>query len=176
MSDFAEVSDVIDAIKTEIRAAQQVVIGEPKLELIEVVLEINAVVTRSATGGIKAEILTFALGPSLEGTLGSSQTQKITISLQPPEPVITQSKFDITKLDIANTIVALRRELQVGLSKDPKLLPNKLDIEMEFAVQKDVESGIGVKLIFIEFGPKTKISKENLHKITLHFETPSLPI
>jgi Trypsin-co-occurring domain 2 len=175
MSDFAEVSSVIEAIKQEIRAAQQVVIGEPRLELVEVLLEINAVVTRSATAGLKAEIMTFSIGPSLEGTLSDKRVQKITISLQPPEPIVTQSSLDLSKLDLANTIVALRRELHEGLRKEPKLLPNKLDIEIQFAVQKDTNTRIGIKLIFLEIGPAAKFSSEHLHKIKLRFEAPSLP-
>jgi hypothetical protein len=176
ISTFAEVSDVIEAIKKEIQAAQQVVIGEPKLELVEIILEIHALVTRSAQGGLKVQVASFIEGPSIQANLDTSQAQKIVISLKPPEPLITQSSLDISRLDIANTIVSLRRELQVGLNSTPKLLPNKLDIEIEFAVQKDAEESVGFKLVFIEFGPRSKQSKKNLHKITLRFEEPSLPL
>lgn len=175
-NNFAEVSDVIEAVKKEIQAAQQVVIGEPRLELVEVVLEINAVVTRSAKGGVKVLIASFITGPSLETGLDSGQSQKITISLKPPEPIITQSSLDISKLDIANIIISLRKELQEALASTPKLLPNKLDIEIEFSVLKETEVAGGVKLIFLEVGPKAKHSSKNLHKITLHFEEPSLPL
>jgi Trypsin-co-occurring domain 2 len=176
MSDFTGVSDVIEAIKQEIRAAQQVVIGEPRLELVEVILEINAVVTRSAAGGVKAEIMTLSLGPSIEAGFGGKQSQKITISLQPPERVITQSSLDLSKLDLAKTILTLRRELREGLAKEPVLLPNKLDIEMHFAVQKHTETQLGLKLVFIEIGPKATFSSEYIHKVSLRFQTPDLPV
>jgi hypothetical protein len=175
-NNFAEVSEVIEAIKKEIQAAQQVVIGEPKLGLTEVILEINALVTRSTKGGVKVLVASFITGPSLEGGLENAQSQKITISLKPPEPIITQSGLDLSRLDIANTIVLLRRELQAGLASEPRLLPSKLDIEIEFSVQKDLEGSGGIKLIFVEIGPKVKRSSKNLHKITLHFEEPDLPL
>lgn len=170
------VADVIEAIKKEIRAMQEVVIGDPKLELAGVDLEIKSVITKSAKGEVKAEILPIGLMGSMGGNIKEDQVQKLQLSLEPPEPVLLkESSVDLQTLDIANAIVTLRRELQKGLSGQPKLLPKKLDIEVSFGVQRGAGGGSGINLVFIKVGGSGEYISESVHKIILHFVAPRLP-
>jgi len=175
-SNFVGVADVIEAIKKEIKAAQEVVIGEPKLELAGVDLEIKSVITKSFKGEVKAEILPIGLSGSLGGNIKNDQIQKIHLSLEPPRPeLLKESPADLRKLDIANTIVTLRRELRKGLSGQPKLLPKILDIVVSFAVQRGAGGGGGINLVFVKVGSGGEYTSESVHKIILHFIAPRLP-
>jgi len=170
------VADVIEAIKTEIRAAQEVVIGDPKLELAGVDLEIKSLITKSAKGEVKAEIPAVSPTGSFGGNIKEDQLQKLHLSLEPPEPeLLKESSTDLRKLNIASAIVALRRELQKGLSGKPRLLPKKLDIEVSFGVQRSAGGGAGINLVFLKIGGSGEYISECAHKVILHFVAPRLP-
>ena len=173
---IVEISAVIQKIKAELQAAQQVVIGEPRLELSEVTLTISTVTTRNLDGKITVGVPTLGLALALDGQGTRERTQRMVLALEPPEPVITQSATDFDDLDIASALIAMRRELQKGLTEEPRLLPKSLDIEVAFAVERKLTASGGIKLVFVQFGPSAETGQTVTNTVGLKFIAFSLPV
>lgn len=173
---IVEISDVIAEVKAQLRVVQQVVIGEPRLELSEVILSIGTVVIRTLDG--KFQIGIPALGMSVAAGGGGLRTctRRMTLALEPPEPVITQASTEWGDLDIATAIIAMRRELQKGMAEEPRLLPRSLDIEIAFAAERKSNAEGKVNLVFIQFDPSTGSGEATTNSVTLKFVAPRLPI
>lgn len=170
------VSDVIAEIKSQLRVTQQVVIGEPRLELSEVILSVGTVITRSLDGKIEVGVPTLGMSVAAGGRSMRQHTQQVTLTLEPPEPVITQASTEWGDLDMAAAIIAMRRELQKGLSEEPRLLPKSLEINVAFAAERMVNAGGKVKLVFIQFDPSAEFGEAVTNTVTLKFIAPQLPV
>jgi hypothetical protein len=175
--DLVNVSGVIEAVKQEIRAAESVVIGEPRLELVAIELEVSVVVSKSADGSIAADVIPIKYGPSagIGGQASTENLQKIVLSLVPLQPELLQAGVDLSSFEIARTIVALRRELQRSLATPPRFVPASLELQISFSAERMVNAEGKVKLVILDVGAKGSYSRETTQSLTLKFRTPALP-
>jgi hypothetical protein len=171
-TELVAISNVIAQVKEELRAAEDEVIGEPKLELKRVTLELNSVVQRKAGGEVKMQIIPIELTAGVEGSFTDQRTQRITLIVEPPKPVLFQEARDMHGLEIAETIVGIRRELQKGLSGRPVLLPISLSFEIAFGVKKSAGGDAGIDLVFLEIGPSAAYAAESVQTVRLEFTAP----
>ena len=134
---YAEVGAVISQVKRELQAIQEVPVGDPKLELTDVTLEMSAIEVKNADGTFK--ILVPIVGASIGANAGvsTSSSHELTLVLFPSKPIITQSGHLSSDMEIANDIIAIRRQLAAGLNEEPVLLPKEFKFQVGFGVKFD---------------------------------------
>jgi hypothetical protein len=174
-SNYAEIGSVIAQVKRELQAMQEVPIGEPRLELSEVTLNLKGVISRDIQGSFKVQVPVIGVSGEAKGGASNSRTQNVTLVLAPPQPIIVQSAHLTDDMEMAHAIIAIRRQLAAGLKQEPLLLPRKLDFELGFVVKTDAAAKGGVKLVFVEIEPSGGYANEATQKLVLSFVAPKGP-
>ena len=168
------IADLLSVIKNELRAAQKVTIGEPRLELRTVTLELATVIVRAADGKIEVGVPQVGLTGSVGGTTQDTGSSKVKIQLAPPSPQILMGDAPGPE-DIAKTIVEVRRQLQRSLSQEPRLDPQTVTMEIEFGIKRAVEAGGKIEFLVFSASAGGKGSRAETNRIMLEFIRPRGP-
>jgi hypothetical protein len=162
-------SEVLDAVKRELRAAETVTKSN-FLPLASVKLELHVLTQADSKGEVKPVLLQLSAFSKLSATEETSRSQKIVVKLEPPKPDLTQGAMDLSDLGLAAAIKNVREELQKGIDTPPRLEPTQVVIELAFGAKRSQESGAGVELEVVQAGASTAYLTDSLHKITLEFQ------
>ena len=163
-SSILGLDDIISAVKRELTAAQSVVIGEPRFQLTKVTVELNVAMVRSADGSVGLGVPDWGLGGEGGAGVERERSSTVTVELVPPRAEMLMEAESLDDLDIASTIVAVRRQLAAGLKQKPVLDPSKLSIDIRFGATRKLTGKAGIKLLFISFGGEGKTRTSRTHK------------
>lgn len=164
-------AEVLAAVKRELRSAESVS-KSSFLPLSAVKLELHVIAQSDARGELKAKLLPVNAFAKLGAADEITRTQKISVTLEPPGPDLTQGSLDLSDLGLASAIRSVREELQKGMDQPPRLDPTAVTIALDFGVKRSRDSGAGIELKVIEAGAGEKYLTSSLHKISLEFKRP----
>ena len=169
-----QISDLISQINKELVYAQSKAIGEPRIELKSVTLEVSTITYQDLLGKIMVGILPANFNVS--GEEETSLVRKLKITLFPPEPSILKSANNIIdSLELGKTIVSSREQIQKGLLQAPNLSLGEMEIEVNFGIVEK-SSGTGKISIYVfAVNGNYEMTKNNLHSIKMVFESDVLP-
>jgi hypothetical protein len=153
-------SEVIQAVKREIRLAQAQETGSPRLTIDLVELELTTVATKEAGAGLTVTVPTVDVGG--EVTAGNSMTQTLSLSLtslDAPEVSAGES------LGLVEVIREVKRALKIALNEPPRFDLGQFQYTVQFALQREANG----RLRFVLFElPRAKLSQASSNQITLH--------
>jgi len=148
-----------------------------------VTLELNTAVATRA--GVDAEAGVIPLGTvtasaGVAANMTDTKSQKVTIGLTPLKPPLKRggniAVVDEQPLGIANTLLAVRRELLATSPTEPCLKPDKLDLEIVFGAKKDSSATFGVNLIVVSIGGGVSAYREDTHSIKIEAKLVGTPL
>jgi len=167
------VGDVISQLTNELEKIENTYIPLESGSTIESKF-VNAVVElaqiRVNTGGGKFKVGVPQYGVGLEAGVGSSVSilEKYTITLGPPPEIKHLLPPQLSQ--IANSIIAMKKELLSSASENPKFQPRELKLEKEFGVKQEVKGGGGIKILFIEIEGSGGRESSFTNKITINYK------
>ncbi len=168
-------AEVIAQVKRELAAAQNTPGASVGLKLDSV--ELNFSLTRTTDTNGKVSVGIPVLGGVDLGASGQNkaeETSSLLVNLVPPKPTGTMSATDTSNFGITEAIVDTRRELAAGLNDLPKLEPNKVVINLKFAVTR-AKGGTGqIRFLVFTLGGGRTLTSANSSSITLTFSKAGL--
>ena len=143
-----------------------------------VTLVLNTIV--AAKGGVGVEAGVIPLGTiTASGEAATNVTdvksQKLTVGLTPLKPGQIITPVEEQPLGIANTLVAVRRELLATNQIEPCLQPDKLSLEIVFGVKRDNSASFGINFIVVSVGGGVSSSREDTHSIEIDAKLVGTP-
>lgn len=168
-------AEVIAQVKRELAAAQNTPGASVGLKLDSV--ELNFSLTKTTNTNGKASVGIPVLGGVDLGGSGESKaegTSSLMVNLVPPKPTGIMSATDTSSFGITEAIVETRRELAAGLNDSPKLEPNKVVINLKFAITR-TKGGTGqIRFLVFTLGGGRTLTSANSSSITLTFSRAGL--
>ena len=169
-----DVAEVIAAIKRELRtvrtAEDQKKDSFPPLRAVK--LELKVVAREEVGAALSFAVPSAPAEAKLSNKETNSRTQKIELTLTPPAPTLTQGTFAVSNLGLAQAILALRADLQRGVSEPPLLEATEVKLTVEFAVKRTSEKEAGLSFEVFKNTEGTKSEREDANKIVLEFGKP----
>jgi hypothetical protein len=150
------VSDIITAIKSEIKRAQASETGSPRLSVDLVELQLNTVAVKTADGKITVGVPT--IGFEIGGSGSSTIAQQLHVSLTSQEPAEIGAS---QSLGLVEVITELKNALRSTMNEPPRFDFQQLRYQVEFEVEKQI--GGRVSFVVDVSGATSQVLK---HQIT----------
>ena len=122
----------------------------------------------SANGGIGIPSINLEAAGGL--VRNESKTSQVKISLAPPTPVELISGKSLDDLNLATTIVSVRRELAKGLTEEPVITAKTVDFIIKFGVTEGTSGQGGIDFLVFSVGASKAVSESSANTITVKFE------
>ena len=168
-------SDVIEAVKHELAVVQNTPGPSIKLDLVSVVIAMTVTSEEQANGKVSIGVPLF--GGDLGVGVESSELRQsiVTVKLKPPRPSPLMSNLKALPFGIASAIIDFRKQLADGLNGEPRLIPQSVNYEIYFAVER--RGGPEGKLSFHVFSANMGAtwSSSQTSRITLMFQKSKTP-
>ncbi len=160
--DFLPVASVIEAIKTEIQAAQ-LDTAEPRLKIEFVDVELAVRTSRQANGGVKVEVPIFpqaALEAGSSMSLGAGSRLGFTLTPDQDTDVSSQERLG---LKLATD--AIRAGIREALAKPPSMALSRIIYEVDFVLSRSTTGR--VSFFFLSVGGNA--SEQVTSKVAFYF-------
>ena len=161
--------EVISEIKKELVAAQNTPGGGTALKLDSV--ELNLVLSDATDGSGGLSVGVPEIGAEMGGSAkaSSEKVSTIYVSLKPPKPLAVMGAVTAGDLGLTRVIVETRKELQKAMVDEPVLTPEKVRIEIRFALSKSGGPSGKFHFFVVSADAAATWSASRTNTITLNF-------